>query len=155
MCNCVSSLLYPLVKLALPFFLTSFFGFGCFERKNIFFSHFYFVYQHKSLNVKIFLYIEYVEFFFNNLNLENTLNYNLLTGKYLSITQSFSVIFLLFLKNFLKISFKDLFKFYFYFKFFKNNKKKIKVKFKYKNLLILFYFLFSNQIHKFENLFEL
>jgi hypothetical protein len=98
------------------FFLVSFFGFSLFERKNVFFSHFYFVYQNKSLKVNIYIYIGYVEYFFNNFSLDNTLSYNSLTGKYLNIKQSFSAIILLFLKQFFKINLKDLYKLNFYFK---------------------------------------
>src|ERR1700677_3899738 len=124
------------------FFLVSFFGFSLFERKNVFFSHFYFVYQNKSLKVNIYIYIGYVEYFFNNFSLDNTLSYNSLTGKYLNIKQSFSAIILLFLKQFFKINLKDLYKLNYYFKklkiflknCFKNNKIKKK---KYFNFFII------------------
>jgi hypothetical protein len=141
------------------FFLISFFGFSFFERKNIFFSHFYFVYQHKSLNVKIFLYIGYVEFFFNNFSLENTLSYNLLTGKYLNINQSFFVIFLLFLKLFLKLNFKDLLNYNIFLKLLNKKKRYIikkllyrkKLNFNKKNL-IFFIFILLNKTEKLEKL---
>jgi hypothetical protein len=89
-------------------FLISFFGFHFFEKRNLFFSHFYFVYQNKSLIVKIFLYNGALEYFFNYFCLENTLTYNLLTGKYLNLKQNFFIILLLFLKIFLKFNIKDL-----------------------------------------------
>jgi hypothetical protein len=142
------------------FFLISFFGFSFFERKNIFFSHFYFVYQHKSLNIKIFLYIGYVEFFFNNFSLENTLSYNLFTGKFLNIKKSFFVIFLLFLRNFFKINFKDLFKLNKLFKILIKKKKPVikfflnREKINKKNILIFFLFIFLNKTQKLESLFE-
>jgi hypothetical protein len=143
------------------FFLTSFFGFSFFERKNIFFSHFYFVYQYKTLNVRIFLYIGYAESFFNNLNLENTLGYNLLTGKFLKLNQNFYVIFILFFKKFLNINFKNLYKLNYYFRFFIKKKKYFiknvfyKIKYKKKNILLFILLIFLNQDYKLENLFEL
>jgi hypothetical protein len=87
-------------------FLTSFFGFKFFENKNIFFSHFYFVYHNRSLIVRIFLYNGAVESFFNFFCLDNTLTYNIISGRYLNIKQNFLVILLLFLNIFLKMDIK-------------------------------------------------